>query len=135
MRRGIEYRAGVPFFNYECGACVSGDYVDPRCPACVASQNRRKMEMALHGDLVPYVTVSAAQVRKVTIVRAEARVPISLGELDAEVPFLAEGTATCDEYDEPSAAIGFELALGRALTDLGRQMKRRAWDQVYGKAL
>ena len=32
----IYYRDGIPYFNDDCSACVSGDWVDETCPACRA---------------------------------------------------------------------------------------------------
>lgn len=40
------------------------------------------------------------------------------------------GTAIRDEHDQWNPEIGFGLATGRALCDLGAALKREAWEQV-----
>ena len=43
----MEYKNGVPFFDPKCGGCVTGDYVNPDCEACQASQDPELVKKAL----------------------------------------------------------------------------------------
>lgn len=48
--------------------------------------------------------------------------------------FTGYGTAIRDDHDKWVPEVGYGLAMGRALCDLGSQLKRSAWDKVPQRA-
>jgi len=44
--------------------------------------------------------------------------------------YRSAGSSVCDQHDVPDDDLGFRLALGRAVVDLGREIKHEAWGDV-----
>lgn len=74
----------------------------------------------------------ATQIGGVTTCVVSCQVNRPLGEDGtAEArEYVAAGASVCDQRDEPDPYLGLRLALGRAVKDLGAQIKRDAWREV-----
>lgn len=69
------------------------------------------------------------RIDRITQVRGRVTTVVVSADLEGRM-YRGFGAAVCDQRDTPSPETGVLLATGRAVTDLGRQIRKDGWSRV-----